>query len=64
MDELLKKAAELRGMPESLVARSAEARAKATGTTVEDVLREWAGEQARPAPPHQTHYGRTPSNGA
>ncbi len=44
MDELLKRVAELRGMPASLVERSAQARAEKTGTTVEAVLQEWAGE--------------------
>lgn len=43
MDELLKKAAEVRGMPESLVQRSAQARAKKEGLSVEQVLAEWAG---------------------
>jgi len=46
MDELLKAAAEAKGMPESLVKRSAEARAKAEGTTTEAVLAEWAGVEA------------------
>lgn len=58
MEELLKRAAELRGMPESLVERSAQARAKATGMTVEDVLRDWAGEAPgevpEPAAPAET----------
>jgi mono/diheme cytochrome c family protein len=45
MDELLKKVAEMRGMPASLVERSAKARAEQTGTTVEAVLAEWAGEE-------------------
>jgi mono/diheme cytochrome c family protein len=44
MEELLNKVAELRGMPASLVKRSAQARAESTGTSVEDVLRDWAGE--------------------
>lgn len=44
MDELLNKVAELRGMPASLVKRSAEARAQETGTTLEEVLRDWAGD--------------------
>jgi mono/diheme cytochrome c family protein len=48
MDELLKRVAELRGMPASLVERSAQARAEKTGTTLEAVLREWAGEQQDP----------------
>ena len=45
MDELLQRVAELRGMPASLVERSAQARAEKTGTTLEAVLQEWAGEQ-------------------
>ena len=44
MDELLKRVAELRGMPASLVERSAQARAEKTGSTLEAVLAEWAGE--------------------
>jgi mono/diheme cytochrome c family protein len=44
MDELLQQVAELRGMPASLVERSAQARADKTGATVEEVLQEWAGE--------------------
>jgi mono/diheme cytochrome c family protein len=44
MDELLQQVAELRGMPASLVERSAKARAEKTGATVEEVLQEWAGE--------------------
>ena len=43
MDELLQQVAELRGMPASLVERSAKARADKTGATVEEVLQEWAG---------------------
>ena len=35
MDELLKKVAEIRGMPASLVERSAKARAEKTGATRE-----------------------------
>ncbi|MEN8234458.1 MAG: hypothetical protein ABFR89_05990, partial [Actinomycetota bacterium] len=42
---LLTAVAEARGMPESLVERSAKARAKKTDTTVEDVLNEWAREE-------------------
>ena len=41
---LLTAVAEARGMPESLVERSAKARAKKTDSTVEDVLNEWAEE--------------------
>ncbi len=44
MDELLQKVAEIRGMPASLVERSAQARAKKTDSTVEAVLLEWLGE--------------------
>ncbi len=44
MDELLQKVAEIRGMPASLVERSAKARAKKTDTTLDAVLREWLGE--------------------
>ena len=40
MDELLQQVAELRGMPASLVERSARARAEKTGATVEEVLQE------------------------
>jgi len=51
MDELLKKVAEIRGMPASLVERSARARADKTGVTLEEVLTEWAGgEAASPKP--------------
>jgi mono/diheme cytochrome c family protein len=45
-DQLLQQVAEIRGMPASLVERSAQARAEKTGTTVEAVLREWLGEAA------------------
>lgn len=43
LDELIAAAAAATGMPESMVKRSAAARAKAQGTTVEAVLAEWAG---------------------
>jgi mono/diheme cytochrome c family protein len=46
MDELLKKVAEMRGMPASLIERSAQARADKTGATLEEVLTEWAGGEA------------------
>ncbi len=45
MDELLKRVAEIRGMPASLIERSAQARAEKTGMTLEAVLLEWAGEE-------------------
>ena len=43
MSELLAKVAEILGAPETLVQRSAEARAEASGNTVEEVLQSWAG---------------------
>jgi mono/diheme cytochrome c family protein len=45
MDEasIIAAAAEKMGMPESMVTRSAAARAKAQGVAVDEVLREWAG---------------------
>ena len=46
MSELLAKVAEILGAPESLVQRSAEARAEATGNTVDEVLQSWAGGEA------------------
>jgi mono/diheme cytochrome c family protein len=46
MDELLAAAAKATGMSETMVKRSAAARAKAQGTTVEAVLAEWAGVAA------------------
>jgi len=48
MDELLQQVAAQRGMPASLVERSAKAKADKTGTTLEAVLRDWAGEDATP----------------
>jgi hypothetical protein len=45
MEDLLQQLAEARGMPASLIERSAGARAKATGRTTEDILREWAEEE-------------------
>jgi len=48
MDELLAAAAKATGMSENMVKRSATARAKAQGTTVEAVLAEWAGVQVPP----------------
>jgi cbb3-type cytochrome oxidase cytochrome c subunit len=46
MSELLAKVAELLGAPETLVQRSAEARAEASGNTVEEILQSWAGGEA------------------
>jgi hypothetical protein len=52
MSDLLAAAAEALGTPESLVKRSAEARAAASGMTVDEVLAAWAGgaSVAGPAP--------------
>ncbi len=49
IDELLAAAAAAGGLPESLVKRSAEAKAKALGVPVEQVLAEMAGQPAPPA---------------
>ena len=46
MSELITKVAEILGIPETLVQRSAEARAEASGNTVEEVLQSWAGGEA------------------
>ena len=43
MSEFLAAAAAALGTPEALVKRAAEARATATGTTVDEVLQAWAG---------------------
>ena len=57
MEELLAAVAEAMDAPVSMVQRSAEARAKAQGASVEDVLRAWSGggeiaaTSAEPAPP-------------
>lgn len=42
-DEVLAAAAKAQGLPESMVKRSAAARAKAEGKTAEQVMAEWAG---------------------
>ncbi|MEX1004643.1 MAG: hypothetical protein WD990_04520 [Acidimicrobiia bacterium] len=49
MSENLSAAASTMNVPETLVQRSAEARAKATGASVDDVLAAWAGGAAAPA---------------
>ena len=43
-------AAAAMGIPESLVERSAEARAAASGNSVDDLLAAWAGGEAAPSP--------------
>jgi mono/diheme cytochrome c family protein len=47
-------AAAAMGVPETLVKRSAEARARATGATVDDILAAWAGGGEAPAAPAST----------
>ena len=61
MSELLAKVAEILGAPESLVQRSAEARAEATGNTVDEVLQSWAGGEAiaASAPAHDCKTSST-----
>ena len=49
MSDLAAAAAAL-GLPEALVQRSAEARAAETGASVDDILSQWAGGAAAPAP--------------
>lgn len=44
-------AAAAMGIPEALVERSVEARAAASGTSVDDLLAAWAGGEAAPPPP-------------
>ena len=46
MSELLSKVAEILNAPESLVQRSAEARAEASGKSVDEVLQSWAGGES------------------
>jgi len=46
MEDLIAAAAEKMGMPAAMVRRSAEARAKAEGLSLEAVLAEWAGVEA------------------
>jgi mono/diheme cytochrome c family protein len=45
------------GVPEALVKRSAEARARATGTSVDDILAAWAGGGEAPAATGSTDAG-------
>jgi len=62
-------AAEKMGMPESMVKRSAAARAKAQGISADEVLREWAGVEAGesvpvPAPSAPAPVAATPAPAA
>ena len=47
MDEkLIEQVSSSSGIPQMLVSRSAQARAEASGTAVNDVLNSWAGGEA------------------
>ena len=46
MSDLVNKVAELLNAPVDLVQRSAEARAPASGVSVDDVLNSWAGGES------------------
>lgn len=50
MGDQLSAAAQAMGLPETLVQRSAEARAAETGASVDDILASWAGGEGVPAP--------------
>jgi mono/diheme cytochrome c family protein len=63
MSEFLASAAQKMGVPEPLVKRSAEARAKASGADADAVLSAWAGGEAAPAaatPPPAAETPATP----
>ncbi len=51
MSDQLSAAAAALNAPETIVQRSAEARAKATGTSIDDILAAWAGGGSAPAAP-------------
>jgi hypothetical protein len=59
MSELLSAAAKALNAPEVLVQRSAEARAKASGASVDEILAAWAGGEAAPSPGTQTEVPST-----
>jgi Cytochrome C oxidase, mono-heme subunit/FixO len=65
MSDLLTAAAAALGTPEALVKRSAEARAGATGATVDEILTAWAGgapaPTATPAPEPATEEPSAPA---
>ena len=56
----LSEAATALGVPEAIVKRSAEARAKATGATVDEVLAAWAGGAPAPTAQEPTTEAATP----
>ncbi len=51
MEQLIAQIAETHGYPAEMVERSAAARARAMGVTVEQILQQWAGGDAAAAPP-------------
>ena len=69
MSDLVNKVAELLNAPVDLVQRSAEARAQASGKSVEEVLSSWAGGEsvaasAAPAPKEETTVEEAPKEEA
>lgn len=52
------------GIPEALVERSVEARAAASGTSVDDLLAAWAGGEAAPPPPATEEVPAEPDDSA
>lgn len=57
MSDQLAAAAAAMGLPETLVQRSAEARAAETGASVEDILAGWAGGEAVSSPSSEASLG-------
>ena len=69
MSDLVNKVAEILNAPVDLVQRSAEARAQASGKSVEEVLSSWAGGEsvaasAAPAPKEETTVEEAPKEEA
>ena len=61
MSELLKKVAEMLGVPENLIQRSSEARAEASGKSPEEVLQSWSGgEEIKEQPVAQEEIKEEP----
>ena len=62
MSELVNKVAEILNAPVDLVQRSAEARAAASGVSVDDVLNSWAGGEsvAASAPKEEAQVQEAP----
>ncbi len=69
VSDLVNKVAELLNAPVDLVQRSAEARAQASGKSVEEVLSSWAGGESvaassAPAPKEEATVEETPKEEA